>query len=439
MRRALVSLSIVLAAAGCDVALQDLRVLVWQPEQLAEGAGDLLADASTLRVSLTVDGEEQSFSLTDGRSVEGRVGAPEGSSVVVGMRSVGSALPDAVGRSGLVELAPGEGAVDAPLVLAPPERTHALSVTVPDAREGVAACGDEDGRAWMAGGNVGANTPPGSFVADPFARTVGEGPALLPGRTRASCVADGGGGVYLLGGCAVDGTPAGELLHAEGGAGGSFEPVLDVGAAGCDARLLRTAGGALIAFQGDRVQWIDPADPTSSAPVSVSPARFGATAVLVGPGEENAAHVLLVGGFNDAARTTPTPGASLVRVRANTDATVTSFSPVPTCVGAGRDGAALAVVDGDVVELAPEGFPTVLVANVATGDADAAAVAPIGATAYAVLSADGATLRIARPGEELDFVSVSPPRPGAALLSDPGGALRLAGGGVAGVAVVVVE
>jgi len=419
--------------AGCDTDLEDLRVLVWQPEALANGAGDLLDDAVTLSVLLTVDGEPQSFSLQEGRSVTGRLAAPAGSDVSVVLSTRGADLPAAFGRSGLVHLSPGEGAVDVSLLLAPPTGVHLLSGSRPDARVGLASCSAPDGRVWLTAGSRGGGLVPGSFVIDPLARDVVEGPGLAADRTRASCIWDGANGVYLLGGCALDGTAAGGLLHAPtGSVDQPFVLRAAIPDAGCGAQLVRTASGMLLAFTGDRLVRFSASDDTTTD-FPLQTARYFAQAVAVGES------VLLAGGFTDESAAVAVPSASLVRVGAGGVTDETSLPFDVDVLGTTDSRGVIAVVGVNIVHVRDDGSRQSFAGGVIPAGFVPAAVARAGLGGAAVLSAAGDELLVVDSAGVTSRLVVDPARPGGALHADPGGAVRIVGGGEAGVHAVVVE
>lgn len=432
--RSAIGLGLLCVGLGaCDADLEDLRVLVWQPAQLASGSGDVLDDAAALTVHLSVDGVPQSFSLQEGRSVTGRLAAPTGSEVQVVLTTRGTSLADAFGRSGLVRLEPGDGAVEVTVVLAPTAGIHRLSDGLPDARDGLASCGAPDGRVWLVGGNRGGGLVAGSFVIDPRARDVLEGPGLAADRTRASCVWDGARGVYLLGGCALDGTPAGGLLHAPTGElGEAFTERAVLAEAGCGSRLVRTASGVVFACTGDRLVRFAPST-SEETPLPLATARFSARAAAVGES------VLLAGGFTDDASSTPVANLTLVRTGPDGIDDEVELSFEVSALGDSDSAGVLAVIGDDVVRIQADGGRDIVANSVVPAAFNPAAVSAAGESGAAVLAGDGSELLVVDSAGLDRLIPVSPARPGGALHADPGGAVRIVGGGQPGVHVIVVD
>lgn len=424
----------VVVSAACtpeapDVDLGKLKLAVWQPEALASGDGDLLDDAERVSVTLVVDGEAQEVTLDGGLAARDREAAAGGSDVEATLRTTGTTLPDALARSGPVQLRPDGGEVTVTALLAPPDVAHALSSSLPNGRTGMAVCASPDGRVWAIGGLLGASLASGSFVLDHAEREVREGPALGQLRAFAACVADDDGGVYLAGGCTADGTPVTSLAYSETGELGSgFVQQGTLAGAGCHTRLTRTDAGTLVALTRTHLHRI-PAD--GSAPSSrVLPGPRVAAVLAAFPGDER---VLVSGGFTDDTLTTPALGSLIFDVANGGEPTPLT----PAFTAATVDGDALVVVqDRTVSRLSPSGeLETVHTTALPFGFVPRH-MAPLHDGRYALLDPDNTALRVVGAGAPL---SIPLPAAREHLLSDPGGALLLFGGGAAGISLVVVE
>lgn len=440
MRRVALVAFAAVTLSGCLEAevidLEDLRVLLWQPEALAVGSGDLFEDALRVDLTLFVDGEKQDFSLADGQLKVARDGAAEGSDVRVVIETVGETLPDAIARTGTETLVPGGAARDVIAVLAPPSALHQLTVTVPEPRDDVAACKAPDGRVWIVGGTNGAALASGSWLIDPKARALVEGPGLPRARRSADCAWDGADGLFLLGGCDASGVGSYALEHsASGRAGSAFASVGDTAdAAGCGARLRRTPQGDLFLLYGDRAQVLS-ADGTSAlTPPEALPAARHHARVLALPGDD--VDVLIAGGFSAPAGGTPVAGA----VRATVSGSLLSVTPLTGLGGAVFDegGAPYALLNGAVVAIDESASPASVDGVATLSGVAVSSFAALGEDHFAALAEDGSEIHLLSKAGTLR-VPVAPPRPGARLFADPGGALLVVGGGVAGVGVLTHE
>lgn len=422
-----------LAACPADVELGTLRVRAWQPTVLATGEGDLLEDASEVEVVLRVDGVEQTLSLDDDLRAQELPAAGDGSSVQVTLRTVGDALPNALGRSGVTRLEPGNEAVTLTVLLAPPDAEHRLASTLPDARTGMAVCSAPSGRAWAVGGLLGGTLAGGSFLVDPTARAVTEGPALGELRAFAACVSDGALGVYLAGGCDESGVAVSGLVYsAAGDLSSSFEPVEDLPGAGCHTRLTRLDDGRLVALTSTHLVVYAPgADDVTAFPI---PSRVGGGLVAF-PGE--GARVLVSGGFTDTSLTTPVAGSVLYTLG---DDTVTDEVTLPRAFAAvTQDERGVVVVDGAHVSLVDaEGTVAPLHESAVPPGFSAASLVSLRDGRYALVRVDGSSVLVVG-GSQSRSLPLAPPRPAAGVLSDAGGALLIFGGDVAGISTLVVE
>jgi hypothetical protein len=419
------------ACVACDARLADLTVAPWQPTALAAGEGDLLADAEQIDVTLVVDDVPQEFTLAGGLRAPDRPAAPDGSRVRVELRTRGSDLADALGRSGETFVGPEDDVARVVLVLAPADLAHALSEDEPDAREGAALCAADDGRVWIIGGERAGGLLPGSFLLSPEDRDVGVGPGLPTPRSGAACVDDGDGGLWLLGGCDESGAPVDALTHASrGDRSGTFDVEETSISGACEASLARTRDGVLLGLLGDRLFRRDAAG--GVATIRLGSPRFGGKLAVAGDGER----VLLTGGYLDAGRANATAGASLISLAGDAIEEVLELAVTPDAVGRGADGRALGVVGDDLYAFEDDGSAEVLAEDVLPASFVASDVVPLSQARWAILDDEGDQVWVgdATAGSA---IALAPARPGGRLFVDPGGAIRVVGGGAAGVAVIV--
>ncbi|MFZ9888340.1 MAG: hypothetical protein ACO3JL_12635, partial [Myxococcota bacterium] len=92
-------LSLSCACAVDTAEPRRLDIRVWQPERLAEGEGDLLADASRVDVTIVIDGERQTNRLSADFDVMA-YGAVAGRLIEVELGTAGRSLRRAEGRTG---------------------------------------------------------------------------------------------------------------------------------------------------------------------------------------------------------------------------------------------------------------------------------------------------------------------------------------------------
>ncbi len=429
---------VVLSTAGActppepeDIDLGSVSLRVWQPKVLASGQGDLLEDAERVSITAVIDGQDESLSLEDLRA-RGVSAHAEGSDVRLTLHTVGSALPDALGRSGEVRLEPGGGELSVTALLAPPDVEHLLSDSLPNPRAAMATCASASGRVWAVGGLFAGTLAAGSFLIDPIARKVTEGPGLPEQRAYAGCVPDESGGVYLAGGCDAAGAAVDGLVHSAGGDLSSpFVAVDPLLGAGCHTRLTRTSAGNIVALTTTRLFVYSP-ESDEMASSSVGARRAGLLAAF--PGDER---VLVSGGFSDEALTLPVAGSVVYRLE---DGAVADEIALPrrfTAITADADG--IVGVDGaDIVRALPDGGSEVLLSGVVTAAFGPTRIAALPDGRFALLSKDGASVRVVGDGSP-KTLTLDVPRPGASLHADPGGALLLLGGDVAGVSLFVVQ
>lgn len=432
---ALLSLAVASACPADDVDLGRLEVRSWQPRVLASGEGDLLDDAERVDVTLYLDGEEEeTFPLGAGLSAPDRAAAPDGSTVRVRLSTVGDTLPDALARSGPARLDPGGGDVVVTALLAPPDVEHMLEASLPDARSAMATCASTSGRVWAVGGLLGGAVASGSFLVDPLARAVGEGPAFAEQRAHAACVADESGGVYLAGGCTEAGVAVGGLVHSEGGDLGSpFVDVDPLPGAGCHTRLARLDDGRLVALTGDELVLYSPQD--EEAVARGIPTRRAALLQAL-PGDD--VRVLVSGGFRDEQLSLPVTGGVIYLIEGDVIVDNIPLSRSFAAATTDADGAVIVVEGQHIGRLAPDGSLDHLYEGVVPGGFSPTQIAPLHDGRFALLSGDGASVLIVG-GDGNKTVPLAVARPGARLLADAGGALLILGGGAAGISAIVVE
>ncbi len=419
----------VVVVAGCaPVAdLGQVALKIWQPSDVADSQID---DAARVSITALIDVVGTTHDFDHGE----RIVLPDLRTDVAGgvveliVKTEGGSLSSAVARTGVVQVAGRiEGAappvVDAPAVLAPPDELHVLDADLPHALVGSAMCAGDDGRVVVVSGGLGGAAQNGSFVVDPVARAVRVGPGLTPGRVGAACVVDGER-TWLFAGCdAVEGAPVTSLARADGD--DAFAHVVDIDAGGgCGAAGSR-AGDALLLQSGATLVRVG-ADGDARATTTLPEARYGATLAVLATAPPR---FLLAGGVDLDG--TPVTMALLVTV--DGDDLVVAAALVSPAVASPTG--ALAIVDDRVVRLDAAGGEAATLVDV-PADITPGALAALPDDGAAILSLDGAQLVVLVAGEAT-MLTLPEPRPGARLLVDAGGAIRVVGGGVSGVLVVV--
>jgi hypothetical protein len=421
----------VLGALGCaDAGLGTLELRAWQPENIVGVDGRLLDDAERVEVHLEVDGEVSVFALDDDLHASALPAGEPSSALAVELRTTGGAFPDAIARSGRRVL-PEDGSGDVvAAVLAPPGVVHGLSDDLPDARDEPAVCAAPDGRLWVVGGERAGALVPGSFVVTPDERAVVEGPGLVANRSGGSC-AWTDAGLWLFGGCDAAGALVDGLWWSTAGTVSTpFAEVQDfagVSATTCHGRLVPLPDGRLFLVDG-QASLYDPSSNTVTG-IELSPPRYGAQVVAFA---DEPAAVVVAGGFSDA--TLETPLDDVVLLVDDGEGLVVTATLLESRVISPSPAGPVALQADEVVRLARDGS---LLRVAVDATADATALAPLGPASYALLRPDGAGFDVVTEDSAPLSIPLETARPGASLSADPGGALRLAGGGVRGISVLV--
>lgn len=413
------ALVVVPGAAGvaCAPPVKDLgevELLLWQPADVDE---ELLA-ADEVVVTAVVDGAAQTRSFVDGAAVvlDDLRTAPTGGTLEIVVDTNG---PDALARSGTVRVDGAPSPLIVPAVLAPPGEARRLVDDPADGRLDAAICGAPDGTVHVVGGAYSAGAPAqGAFVVDAVARGVrgAEGPGAA--RVGAACVADEDD-VVLFGGCDADGAPQGTMFRS-GDRGATWAPVVEVdGATACGAAIARVAADAYVVVAGARAAVVEGGEVVARA--TLDPPRDGATIEVVAT---DPLRVVVTGGADGALLLTR-DGAALA---------AGALSPAPILV----DGD-VAVIGGEVVRLDGVGAARASIGPV-PGAFAPARIAALPDGRAALLDDAGSRIAVVGDGAAVVALDAHGPRPGARLLVDRGGAIRLVGGaGAEGVLVVVPD
>lgn len=346
------ALAPLLASFGCtggaaeDVDLGSLVVKLWTPED-----DDYLDDATEIAVTTLIDGvgQERTFATKEDIALDDIAAAPEGARVSVVIETTGSALPDARARTESVELTPDGGVQETTALFAARDVARRFTTTLPDARDDPAVCAHDDGTILVTGGARGGALVAGSVVFDPRARALTPGPALSLPAAGSACVILDDGRVLLLGG--ADETGAGNVtLYIAP----SVRETTAFSESAVSFAASKRGYGVAMARHGDDV-WFLYDDVVERRPIEdlTDVARetlpvahlFGSLAV-------DDASAIVVGGFADVDRTTPSDGASLVSAAGG----VASIASLAGAQVASRDGQIFALTDDVVTRLTAPGY-----------------------------------------------------------------------------------
>jgi len=415
-----------------DVDLGSLVVKLWTPE-----GDDYLDDAAEIAVTTLVDGEGdvRTFASKDDVSLEAIEAAPDGSTVSVVVETDGSSLPDARARTDDVVLSPDGGAQETTALFAARDVARRFSSALPDARDDPAVCARDDGTLLVTGGARAGALVAGSVVFDPRARALAPGPALSLPAAGAACVILDDDRVLLIGGADETGAGNATLYVApsvrETTAFAESAVVLATGKRGFGAAMA-VHGDDLWLLYDDVVERRSVADLTDLNRGTLPNAHlFGSLAV-------DDAVAIVVGGFTDVARTSPSDSASLV----SSSGGVAALASLAGAHVASRGGQIFALTDDAVTRLVgPDyvlsGGTRVRSLDASTRSRARGAFLALGADRAAFLDDAGAALTLVSSSAARD-VALPTAHVGGALLRGLSGGVFVVGA-AAGSEVVLVD
>ena len=417
-----------LTLCACDATLSDVVLNVWETDAF-------LDDASSARLLVSEGDLTEVRELNEGVALEGFSAAASEGKVELTIETQGSRLANAVGRSGLLELNQEDETIVASLVLAEAGTLVELSEVPSDARRDIAACQSADGRVHIISGISGEVISRSNFVLDFNARMPVSGPELNVGRRSASCTDDGKGGILLFGGCDEADLPLGGLFRSlDGTLDAPFESIEALPDAGCGVGSVTVVGSGVTFLNfGDRIQTFEN-DEVFSPSFTLPNERFFAQ--MVPFDFENGVSRILVAGGKRANGELVEDAFTLVFDGSN-------FFTGPSMNGrlAVRWQNGVALFDGDqVLNIGANDQSEVILSGLREDlgqNFGPTQMAALPNNTFAFLSQSGSQIAILND-EGLQSVSLSPPRAGAYLFTDRGGALVVVGGGVAGVQVLVL-
>jgi hypothetical protein len=213
MKRRVGTLSLFLTAlvSGCGnggdaLDLGQLRIHLWQP-----AGEDRVEDANLVELTLKVDDKTHVTVFEAGAPLvlEDLEIETHGQDLSLELKTLGDALSDGVARSGKVSVNTSRDPGPLFAILGPADVAFVLDDAV-ESRKGAAWCSTPDGRAFGVAGQSAGTPNAGSTAIVPLEKAIQSGPNPLVSRVGAHCVATDDS-LILFGGCDASDDAAGSL------------------------------------------------------------------------------------------------------------------------------------------------------------------------------------------------------------------------------------
>lgn len=450
------------------------RLQVWQPEEILTTSGtildiapkELITKSEKISAEIEIDAQKNTFVLNPAQGLvlpallippTGAVG----SMVLTSQNTEQEKIPDAIARTGKIDLLRSENEFDVTTsaIFAPPSILHTLVVDFPDARQQFSVCTSKDDDVMMLGGKIGERFAVGNFWLDPRSRSVRTGPTMPQDAQQemrgAGCSVDLKERLWLFGGCALNGNPSEKLWMLDTQANdfdGELQelPIIFEGAGcGTDVEVFLSAEGeTLWLFYGTKLEIRKISGELIDTLVFEEPRFFADIAVIT----QNPPTVIVAGGYasleEQERQSAPISGAVVIS-RVGQRLTTRDLS--------GVDPQNNAAEDEELVLLYSNRFQNVVQVFDQTGisqiNSDVSSTKLIDRNALALptdfvpksfaqlldgtwvfLREDGAALWLTSAKNTTTervgvLIPINPARPDTTLLPDHGGALRMWGGG----------